>query len=388
MDISQLLAFSVKQNASDLHLSGGLPPMIRVDGDMRRINLPPLEHKEVFDLVYDIMNDRQRKAYDEHLETDFSFEIPNLARFRVNVFNQNRGAAAVFRTIPSQVLTLEELDAPKVFRDIAALPRGLVLVTGPTGSGKSTTLAAMVNHKNETELGHILTIEDPIEFVHPHKKSIVTQREVGVDTQSWDNALKNTLRQAPNVILVGEVRTRETMEYAINFAETGHLVLCTLHANSANQALDRIINFFDEARREQLLMDLSLNLRALLSQRLVRKEGGGRCAAMEILLNTPHVADMIFKGKVGELKEVMGRGNEQGMITFDQSLFKLFESGEIDYGEALRHADSQNELRLNIKLNSKRVRKDLRDDADVNALSVHDDEEDEAADEGMYRDER
>jgi twitching motility protein PilU len=250
-------------------------------------------------------------------------------------------------------------------------------------------LAAMLGHRNNNAAGHIITIEDPIEFVHPHKKSIVTQREVGVDTQSWENALKNTLRQAPNVILVGEVRTRETMEYAINFAETGHLVLCTLHANSSNQALDRIINFFDEAKREQLLMDLSLNLRALLSQRLVRKEGGGRCAAMEILLNTPHVADMIFKGKVGELKEVMSRGNEQGMITFDQSLFKLFESGEIDYAEALRHADSQNELRLNIKLNSKRARQNLDDDAGVNSLSVHDDEEDEEAnDEGLFPHER
>ena len=256
MDITQLLAFSVKNKASDLHLSAGLPPMIRVHGDVRRINVDPLDHKTVHSMVYDIMSDAQRKIYEEFLEVDFSFEIEGLARFRVNAFNQNRGAAAVLRTIPSKILTLEQLNAPKIFGDLALKPRGLVLVTGPTGSGKSTTLAAMIDWRNENSYGHIVTVEDPIEFVHPHKNCVVTQREVGIDTDSWDAALKNSLRQAPDVILMGEIRDRETMDIAIAFAETGHLCMATLHANSANQALDRIINFFPEERRPQLLMDL------------------------------------------------------------------------------------------------------------------------------------
>lgn len=354
MDISELLAFSVKNKASDLHLSAGLPPMIRVHGDVRRINLPPLEHKDVHAMIYDIMNDAQRKMFDEHLECDFSFDLPGLARFRVNAFNQDRGAAAVLRTIPSRVLSLEELQCPRVFADFSLKPRGLVLVTGPTGSGKSTTLAAMVGYRNENSQGHIITIEDPIEYVHPHKNCIITQREVGVDCDSWSVALKNTLRQAPDVILIGEVRDRETMEHAIAFAETGHLVMCTLHANSTNQALDRVINFFPEDKRSQLLMDLSLNLRAMVSQRLVAfKDRKGRIPAVEIMLNSPLISDLIFKGEVHEIKDVMKRSREQGMQTFDQALFDLHEKELISYEDALRNADSVNDLRLQIKLNSK-----------------------------------
>jgi twitching motility protein PilU len=373
MDIAELLAFSVKNKASDLHLSAGLPPMIRVDGDVRRINIPPLEHKQVHSLIYDIMSDKQRRDYEEFFETDFSFEIPGLARFRVNAFNQNRGAGAVFRTIPSEVLTLEDLGAPRIFRELIEQPQGLILVTGPTGSGKSTTLAAMVGHRNEKTRGHIVTIEDPVEYVHQHKGCVITHREVGVDTDNWHAALKNTLRQAPDVILIGEIRDRETMEYGIQFAETGHLVLATLHANSSNQALDRIINFFPDERREQLLMDLSLNIRALVSQRLIpRDSGSGRIAAMEIMLNSPLIQDLIFKGKVQEIKEVMSRSTRLGMKTFDQALFELYEAGFISYEDALRNADSKNELRLRIKLESKREVKNLDDGG---ALTIIDEEQ-------------
>ena len=357
MDITQLLAFSVKNKASDLHLSAGLPPMIRVNGDVRRLNVEPLEHKEVFAMLYDIMNDTQRKVYEENLEVDFSFEIEGLARFRVNAFNQYRGAAGVLRTIPSKILTLEQLNCPRIFGDLALKPRGLVLVTGPTGSGKSTTLAAMVDWRNLNSYGHIITVEDPVEFVHPHKNCIVTQREVGLDTEGWEAALKNTLRQAPDVILMGEIRDRETMEHAVAFAETGHLCLATLHANSSNQALDRIIDFFPEERRAQLLMDLSLNLRALISQRLIPRESGkGRIAAVEIMLNTPLISDLIFKGEVTEIKEIMKKSRELGMQTFDQSLFDLFEAHLISYEDALRNADSANDLRLQIKLSSQRAK--------------------------------
>src|SRR6202163_1010769 len=641
VDIAQLLAFAVKNNASDLHLSAGVPPMIRVDGDMKRVNMPALAHKEVHSMVYDIMNDKQRKAFEEFFETDFSFEIPKLARFRVNAFNQNRGAGAVFRNIPSVILSLDDLAAPKIFRDLCMLPRGLVLVTGPTGSGKSTTLAGMVDYcndnrpdhiitiedpiefvhdskrclinqrevkrdtlgfsealrsalredpdivlvgemrdletirlaltaaetghlvfgtlhtssaaktidrvvdvfpgeekdmvrsmlseslravisqtllkrtgggrvaaheimigtpairnliregkiaqmyssiqtrqagtqpgesrpqmeraltaeqsgmlvraimndrqtkefdatkecnfaisppgigrfrvsafvqqgatgcvirlinakiptfeeldlpavmkevvltkrglvlvvggtgsgksttlasmlgyRNDKTRGHIVTIEDPVEYVHQHKGCVITHREVGVDTESWHAALKNTLRQAPDVILIGEIRDRETMEYGIQFAETGHLVLATLHANSSNQALDRIINFFPEERREQLLMDMSLNIRALISQRLIPREAGtGRIAAMEIMLNSPLIQDLIFRGEVAKIKAVMSRSTRVGMKTFDQALFDLYEQGHISYEDALRNADSKNELRLRVKLDSKRENK-------------------------------
>ena len=336
MDISQLLAFSVKQNASDLHLSGGLPPMIRVDGDMRRINLPPMEHKEVFDLIYDIMNDRQRKAYDEHLETDFSFEIPNLARFRVNVFNQNRGAAAVFRTIPSEVLTLEELDAPKVFREIAGLPRGLVLVTGPTGSGKSTTLAAMVNHKNETELGHILTIEDPIEFVHASQKCLVNQREVERDTHSFAAALRSALREDPDTILVGELRDLETIRLALTAAETGHLVFGTLHTSSAAKTIDRIIDVFPGAEKDMVRAMLSESLRAVISQTLLKKKAGGRVAAHEIMMGTPAIRNLIREGKIAQMYSAIQTGQSTGMQTLDQCLQDLVRRGVVARDEAGR----------------------------------------------------
>ncbi|MES1932462.1 twitching motility protein [Salinisphaera shabanensis T35B1] len=344
MDISQLLAFSVKQNASDLHLSGGLPPMIRVDGDMRRINLPPLEHKEVFDLIYDIMNDRQRKAYDEHLETDFSFEIPNLARFRVNVFNQNRGAAAVFRTIPSEVLTLEELDAPKVFREISGLPRGLVLVTGPTGSGKSTTLAAMVNHKNETELGHILTIEDPIEFVHASQKCLVNQREVERDTHSFAAALRSALREDPDTILVGELRDLETIRLALTAAETGHLVFGTLHTSSAAKTIDRIIDVFPGAEKDMVRAMLSESLRAVISQTLLKKKAGGRVAAHEIMMGTPAIRNLIREGKIAQMYSAIQTGQSAGMQTLDQCLQDLLRRGVVTRDEAGRKAVSRESL--------------------------------------------
>ena len=272
-------------------------------------------------------------------QADFAYQVDGLARFRVNAFNQNRGSAAVFRTIPSEILTLDDLGAPSIFKDVSMHPRGIVLVTGPTGSGKSTTLAAMIGHRNENSRGHIVSIEDPVEYVHPHKGCVITQREVGVDTETWHAALKNTLRQAPDVILIGEIRDKETMEYGIQFAETGHLCLATLHANSANQALDRIINFFPEERRQQLLMDLSLNTKAFVSQRLIPREGGiGRIAAMEIMLNSPLIADLIFKGEVAGIKEVMAKSTRLGMKTFDQSLFDLYEDGVISYEEALKNA--------------------------------------------------
>ncbi|GAB3670461.1 PilT/PilU family type 4a pilus ATPase [Salinisphaera aquimarina] len=374
--LTVLLERLTAEGGSDLFITSGFPPAIKKDGQISPLMERPLTHEQSALIVRSIMNDRQAREFDEFKECQFAISPPS-GRFRVSAFVQQGRIGAVMRVINTEIPDFDELGLPPGLKDVVMGERGLVIFAGATGSGKSTSLAAMLGYRNANSAGHIISIEDPIEFVHPHGKSIVTQREVGVDTQSWDNALKNTLRQAPNVILIGEVRTRETMEYAINFAETGHLVLCTMHANSANQALDRIINFFEETRREQLLMDMSLNLRALISQRLVRKVGGGRTAATEILLNTPLVSDMIFKGKVGELKETMARGNEQGMNTFDQSLFQLFEAGLIDYTEALRNADSQNELRLNIKLNSERGRQDLRADAGVDALTMHDDEDDD-----------
>ena len=354
MDITQLLAFSVKNKASDLHLSAGLPPMIRVHGDVRRLNVEPLDHKQVHAMVYDIMNDGQRKAYEEFLEIDFSFEIDGLARFRVNAFVQLGKVGMVLRVIPTTPPTIDGMGLPQVLKDVALYSRGLCVLVGASGSGKSTALAAMVDWRNEKSFGHIITVEDPVEFVHPHKNCIVTQREVGLDTESWDSALKNTLRQAPDVIVMGELRDRESTELAIAFAETGHLAMATLHANSANQALDRIINFFPEERKQQLLMDLSLNIRALVSQRLIpKKDGKGRAAAVEILLNSPLISDMIFKGEVHEIKGIMAKSRELGMQTFDQHLFDLYELGDISYEDALRNADSMNELRLMIKLNSK-----------------------------------
>ncbi|QJR09080.1 Twitching mobility protein [Usitatibacter rugosus] len=335
MDIAELLAFSVKNKASDLHLSAGLPPMIRVHGDVRRINVPPLEHKDVHGMVYDIMNDSQRKVYEETLEVDFSFEIPNLARFRVNAFNQNRGAGAVFRTIPSKVLTLEDLNAPKIFKEIANQPRGLVLVTGPTGSGKSTTLAAMVNDVNETEYGHILTVEDPIEFVHEAKKCLINQREVGPHTLSFSNALRSALREDPDIILVGEMRDLETIRLAMTAAETGHLVFGTLHTSSAAKTVDRIIDVFPAAEKEMIRAMLSESLRAVISQTLCKtKDGTGRVAAHEIMIGTPAIRNLIREAKVAQMYSAIQTGGNIGMQTLDQNLQDLVKRNLISVPEA------------------------------------------------------
>ncbi len=335
MDIAELLAFSVKNKASDLHLSAGLPPMIRVHGDVRRINVPPLEHKDVHGMVYDIMNDSQRKVYEETLEVDFSFEIPNLARFRVNAFNQNRGAGAVFRTIPSKVLTLEELNAPKIFAEIANQPRGLVLVTGPTGSGKSTTLAAMINHVNDNEYGHILTVEDPIEFVHEAKKCLINQREVGPHTLSFANALRSALREDPDIILVGEMRDLETIRLAMTAAETGHLVFGTLHTSSAAKTVDRIIDVFPAAEKEMIRAMLSESLRSVISQTLCKtKDGTGRVAAHEIMIGTPAIRNLIRENKVAQMYSAIQTGQAVGMQTLDQNLLDLVKRNLVAVPEA------------------------------------------------------
>jgi twitching motility protein PilT len=339
MEISELLAFSVKNKASDLHLSSGLPPMIRVHGDVRRINVPALEHRDVHGMVYDIMNDGQRKFYEENLECDFSFEIPNLARFRVNAFVQQRGAAAVMRTIPSKVLTLEELKAPKTFADICNQPRGLVLVTGPTGSGKSTTLAAMLNHINESEYGHILSVEDPIEFVHESKKCLINQREVGPHTLSFANALRSALREDPDYILVGEMRDLETIRLALTAAETGHLVFGTLHTSSAAKTVDRVIDVFPAAEKEMVRAMLSESLRAVISQALLKtKEGSGRVAAHEIMLGTPAIRNLIREGKVAQMYSSIQTGQNLGMQTLDQCLTDLVKRNLIGSPEAKKFA--------------------------------------------------
>lgn len=334
MDIAQLLAFSVKNNASDLHLSAGLPPMIRVDGDVRRVNVDPMDHKQVHAMVYDIMNDKQRKDYEEFLETDFSFEIPGLARFRVNAFNHHRGAGAVFRTIPSKILSLEELKAPKIFQAISEYPRGIVLVTGPTGSGKSTTLAAMINYKNESEHGHILTVEDPIEFVHESKKSLVNQREVHRDTLGFNEALRSALREDPDTILVGEMRDLETIRLALTAAETGHLVFGTLHTSSAAKTIDRIIDVFPAAEKDMVRAMLSESLRAVISQTLLKRNGGGRVAAHEIMIGTPAIRNLIREAKVAQMYSAIQTGQSIGMQTLDQNLKDLVTKGIVSRADA------------------------------------------------------
>ncbi len=352
--LHDLLRLMLSKNGSDLFLTAEFPPAFKVDGRMVPVSNVPLTGQHTLELARALMNDRQAAEFEEKLECNFAISPSGIGRFRVNAFMQQGRAGIVCRTIKMEIPSFESLGIPDVLKEVVLTKRGLVIVVGATGSGKSNTLAAMVGHRNEATHGHIITIEDPVEFVHPHRNCIVTHREVGVDTESWHAALKNTLRQAPDVIMIGEIRDRETMEHAVTFAETGHLCLATLHSNSANQALDRIINFFPEERRHQLLMDLSLNLKSIISQRLIPTlNAKGRVPAVEILLNSPLISDLIFKGEVGMIKDIMKKSRELGMQTFDQALFDLYEARKISYEDALRNADSVNDLRLNIKLNSK-----------------------------------
>jgi len=360
--VNDLLKLAKQKKASDLFITPDFPPALKIDGKVTPQTAQPLTAVHTAEIARALMNDRQAAEFEATKECNFAINPTGIGRFRVNAYLEKGAVALVLRAIADRIPTFEELMLPPILKEIAMLKRGLVVFVGGTGTGKSTSLAALVDYRNENSFGHIITIEDPIEFVHTHKNCIVSQREIGIDTENWEIALKNTLRQAPDVIMMGEIRDRETMDYAIAFAETGHLALATLHANSANQALDRIINFFPEDRRQQLLMDLSLNLRAFVSQRLLpRADGPGRVPAVEIMLNSPLIADLIFKGEVGEMKDVMKRSRELGMQTFDQALFDLYEAGLIRYEDALRYADSVNDLRLQIKLYSKREDKpDIR----------------------------
>ena len=356
--VHQLLHTTLKKNASDLFITSLAAPSIKKDGQMKALSDQRLSTEQAGFLVRSIMNDKQLKEFEEHMECNFAISLPGKARFRVNTFTQRGAPGMVLRHIPNYIPSFKELLLPPVLKDISMTKRGLVIMVGATGSGKSTTLASMVDYRNENTMGHIVTIEDPIEFTHEHKNCLITQREVGVDTESYEVAMKNTLRQAPDVILLGEIRDRETMEYAIAYAETGHLCLSTLHANSTNQALDRIINFFPEERRDQLLMDLSLNLKAVVSQRLVRKSNDkGRLPAVEVMLNTPMMADLIYNGDVAAIKELIAKSNQLGMCTFDQALFRLIDAKLITVKEGLRNADSVNDLRLQLKLHSKHAKK-------------------------------
>ena len=356
--VHDLLRAMIAKRASDLFLTAGFPPAMKIDGKITPVSQSSLSPVHTAEIARSIMTDKQAAEYEATKECNFAISPAGIGRFRVNAFVQLGRCGLVLRTITTKIPKLEDLNLPPVLKDISMTKRGLVILVGGTGSGKSTSLAAMIGYRNENSYGHIITIEDPVEYVHEHNNCVITQREVGVDTDNWFAALKNTLRQAPDVILIGEIRDRETMDYAIAFAETGHLCMSTLHANSTNQALDRIINFFPEERRQQLLMDLSLNLKAFISQRLIpKKEGKGRIAAIEIMLNSPLISELIFKGEVHEIKEIMKRSRELGMQTFDMSLFDLYESGQISYEDALRNADSLNDLRLKIKLESKTAKK-------------------------------
>jgi twitching motility protein PilU len=353
--IHSSLALMVKRGGSDLFISAGFPPAIKVDGNVEKLSVHPLTPEHTQALAVAVMNDKQRRDFEANKAVNFAISPTGIGRFRANAFTQRGSVALVARKIPLEIPTIDGLQLPGVLKDLAMTKRGLIIFVGATGSGKSTSLAGMVDWRNENSQGHIITIEDPIEFLHPHKNCIVNQREVGIDSIGWDDALKDTLRQAPDVILMGEIRDRETMDQAVAFAETGHLALATLHANNANQAIDRIINFFPEERRAQLLMDLSLNLKAIVSQRLIRLEQGkGRVAAVEVMINSPLIAEKVLNGEVGDIKDVMKKSRELGMQTFDQALFDLFESGRIGYEDALRNADSMNDLRLTIKLHGKR----------------------------------
>src|SRR5258706_12868639 len=364
--IYDLLRALIAKRGSDLFITAGFPPAMKIDSKMTPVSQQALNAQHTAMLVRSIMNDKQAAEFESTKECNFAIAPAGIGRFRVNCFVQQGNVGAVLRVITTSIPSFEDLKLPPVLKDVAMTKRGLVLFVGGTGSGKSTSLAAMIGYRNENSHGHIITIEDPVEYVHPHRNCLITQREVGVDTDSWAAALKNPLRQAPDVILIGEIRDRETMEYGIQFAETGHLVLATLHANSSNQALDRVINFFSEERREQLLMDLSLNIRALISQRLVPREAGaGRIAAMEIMLNSPLIQDLIFRGEVAKITDIMGRSTRLGMDTFDQALFDLYEKGLISYEDALRNADSKNELRLRVKLESNRENKPVESDGDL-----------------------
>ncbi|MDZ7748069.1 MAG: PilT/PilU family type 4a pilus ATPase [Halofilum sp. (in: g-proteobacteria)] len=378
-----LLRMLKGREGSDLYIAAGAPPSMKIHGKVTQVSNQKLSPAHTQVLVRSIMNDKQAAEFEAHNECNFAISLPNVSRFRINAYVQRNSTAMVVRTITDEIPTFEELYLPDVLRDIAMTKRGLVIFVGGTGSGKSTSLAAMIDYRNDNSTGHIITIEDPIEFVHHHKGCIVSQREIGTDTENWEIALKNTLRQAPDVILIGEVRDRETMEHAIAFAETGHLALATLHANSTNQAMDRIINFFPEERRQQLLMDLSLNMKSVVSQRLLRRpDGTGRVPAVEVLINTPLMADLILKGEVHEMKALMKKSREAGMSTFDDALFDLIESDDITPEEGLRNADSVNDLRLKLKLESKDSKgKDLTEE--VSDLDIEDDDKDDQA--GMLR---
>lgn len=369
--VNDLLKLMITRKASDLFITAGFPPAMKIDGKLTPVSSQTLNTQQTAEIARTVMNDKQAQEFKETLECNFAISMPSVGRFRVNAFIQRSAVGLVFRVINTNIPKFDDLKLPPILKDVVMAKRGLIIFVGGTGSGKSTSLAAMLGHRNESSYGHIITIEDPVEFIHGHRNCIVTQREVGVDTESWHAALKNTLRQAPDVIMIGEIRDRETMDYAIAFSETGHLCLATLHANSTNQALDRIINFFPEERRQQLLMDLSLNLRCIASQRLIPKlDSTGRVAAVEVLLHSPLISDLIYKGDVHAIKEIMAKSRELGMQTFDQALFDLFESGQISYDDALRNADSVNDLRLKFKLNSKLMNPENQERGQISNLDI------------------